>query len=174
MDNLSAHKVAGIRERIEACGAQLLYLPPYSPDLNPIEKAWSRFKKVLARRQSTKQGSTRSGRYRCAKNHPRRKRSCIVSPLRLSGYSDYGFDLRRRIAVACTTSVGFVLAEPSLETVEVLFVLKVVRLRFVRDWRDYSQKCANKFKGDIDQYFCAEDGPEGRSGRIAGKPEVTG
>jgi len=34
MDNLSAHKVAGIRERIEACGAQLLYLPPYSPDLN--------------------------------------------------------------------------------------------------------------------------------------------
>jgi len=47
MDNLSAHKVAGIRERIEACGAQLLYLPPYSPDLNPIEKAWSKFKKFL-------------------------------------------------------------------------------------------------------------------------------
>jgi transposase len=45
LDNLSAHKVAGIRERIEACGAQLLYLPPYSPDLNPIEKAWSKFKK---------------------------------------------------------------------------------------------------------------------------------
>jgi len=47
MDNLSAHKVAGIRERIEATGAQLLYLPPYSPDLNPIEKAWSKFKKFL-------------------------------------------------------------------------------------------------------------------------------
>jgi transposase len=47
LDNLSAHKVAGIRERIEACGAQLLYLPPYSPDLNPIEKAWSKFKKSL-------------------------------------------------------------------------------------------------------------------------------
>jgi transposase len=47
LDNLSAHKVAGIRERIEACGAQLLYLPPYSPDLNPIEKAWSKFKKFL-------------------------------------------------------------------------------------------------------------------------------
>jgi transposase len=47
MDNLSAHKVTGIRERIEACGAQLLYLPPYSPDLNPIEKAWSKFKKFL-------------------------------------------------------------------------------------------------------------------------------
>ncbi len=39
--------MAGIRERIEACGAQLLYLPPYSPDLNPIEKDWSKFKKFL-------------------------------------------------------------------------------------------------------------------------------
>ena len=40
MDNLSAHKVRGIRGRIEAQGAELLYPPPYSPDLNPIEKAW--------------------------------------------------------------------------------------------------------------------------------------
>lgn len=47
MDNLSARKVVGIREPIEACGAQLLYLPPHSPDLNPIEKARSRFKKFL-------------------------------------------------------------------------------------------------------------------------------
>jgi transposase len=47
MDNLSAHKVAGIREMIEASHAQLLYLPPYSPDLNPIEKAWSKFKQFL-------------------------------------------------------------------------------------------------------------------------------
>jgi transposase len=47
MDNLSAHKVAGIRELIEACGAQLIYLPPYSPDLNPIEKAWSKLKQFL-------------------------------------------------------------------------------------------------------------------------------
>jgi len=39
LDNLSAHKVAGIEELITACGAQLLYLPPYSPDLNPIEQA---------------------------------------------------------------------------------------------------------------------------------------
>ena len=44
MDNLSSHKVVGVRERIEACGASLLYLPPYSPDLNPIEKAWSKLK----------------------------------------------------------------------------------------------------------------------------------
>jgi transposase len=47
LDNLSAHKVTGIRELIESRGAQLLYLPPYSPDLNPIEKAWSKFKKYL-------------------------------------------------------------------------------------------------------------------------------
>ena len=38
MDNLSAHKMAGVQERIEEARATLLYLPPYSPDLNPIEK----------------------------------------------------------------------------------------------------------------------------------------
>jgi len=47
MDNLSSHKVVGVRERIEAAGAELLYLPPYSPDLNPIEKAWSKLKQYL-------------------------------------------------------------------------------------------------------------------------------
>jgi transposase len=47
MDNLSAHKVAGIRELLQARGAHLLYLPPYSPDLNPIEQAWSKFKQFL-------------------------------------------------------------------------------------------------------------------------------
>jgi len=47
MDNLSSHKVKGVRERIEAAGAELLYLPPYSPDLNPIEKAWSKLRLLL-------------------------------------------------------------------------------------------------------------------------------
>lgn len=47
MDNLSAHKVDGIRQLIETRGARLLYLPPYSPDLNPIEKAWSKIKQIL-------------------------------------------------------------------------------------------------------------------------------
>ena len=47
MDNLSSHKVDGVRERIEAAGAQVLYLPPYSPDLNPIEKAWAKLKQLL-------------------------------------------------------------------------------------------------------------------------------
>ena len=47
MDNLSAHKVAGVRELIESTGAELLYLPPYSPDFNPIEKAWAKLKQLL-------------------------------------------------------------------------------------------------------------------------------
>lgn len=47
MDNLGAHKVAGVREVIEARGAQVIYLPPYSPDLNPIERCWSKIKTVL-------------------------------------------------------------------------------------------------------------------------------
>ena len=47
MDNLSSHKVAGVREAIEAAGAELRYLPPYSPDLNPIEMAFSKLKKLL-------------------------------------------------------------------------------------------------------------------------------
>lgn len=47
MDNLSAHKVAGVRERIEATGARLLYLPPYSPDLNPIEQLFAKLKALL-------------------------------------------------------------------------------------------------------------------------------
>ena len=47
MDNLLAHKVAGIKELIEERGAKLIYLPPYSPDLNPIEKCWSKIKTYL-------------------------------------------------------------------------------------------------------------------------------
>jgi transposase len=47
MDNLAAHKVAGVRELISATGARLLYLPPYSPDFNPIEKCWAQLKQHL-------------------------------------------------------------------------------------------------------------------------------
>ena len=47
MDNLGAHKVAGVGELIEARGARVIYLPPYSPDLNPIEKCWSKIKTYL-------------------------------------------------------------------------------------------------------------------------------
>ena len=47
MDNLPAHKVAGIREAIRAAGAGVLYLPPYSPDLNPIEQVFAKLKALL-------------------------------------------------------------------------------------------------------------------------------
>jgi transposase len=47
MDNVSVHKVAGVREAIEARGASLFYLPPYSPDLNPIEQFFSKLKALL-------------------------------------------------------------------------------------------------------------------------------
>ena len=47
MDNLSSHKVAGVREAVEAAGATLRYLPPYSPDLNPIEQVFAKLKALL-------------------------------------------------------------------------------------------------------------------------------
>ena len=47
MDNLPAHKVAGVREAIERAGATLLYLPAYSPDLNPIEQLFAKLKTLL-------------------------------------------------------------------------------------------------------------------------------
>lgn len=47
MDNLSAHKAQRVRELIEARGARLVYLPPYSPDFNPIERCWSKIKTFL-------------------------------------------------------------------------------------------------------------------------------
>jgi transposase len=49
LDNLGSHKVRGVRKAIEAAGATLLYLPPYSPDLNPIEKLFSKLKALLRR-----------------------------------------------------------------------------------------------------------------------------
>ena len=47
MDNLKPHKTAGVGEAIEAAGAKLLYLPPYSPDLNPIELLFAKLKALL-------------------------------------------------------------------------------------------------------------------------------
>ncbi|MBL7598969.1 transposase, partial [Escherichia coli] len=47
LDNLQAHKVSGIRERVESVGARLLYLPPYSPEFNPIEQIFAKLKGLL-------------------------------------------------------------------------------------------------------------------------------
>jgi len=46
-DNLSCHKASGVKESIEECGASIQYLPAYSPDLNPIEMAFSKIKAIL-------------------------------------------------------------------------------------------------------------------------------
>ena len=58
MDNLSAHKVCGIRQAIKALGAELVYLPPYSPDLNPIEQLFAKLKALL-RKPAARSVSTR-------------------------------------------------------------------------------------------------------------------
>jgi transposase len=50
VDQLDSHKVAGVREAIEGAGARLLYLPPYSPDLNPIEQVFAKLKALLRAR----------------------------------------------------------------------------------------------------------------------------
>jgi transposase len=47
MDNLPAHKITGVRQAIEAAGAMLLFLPPYSPEFNPIEQAFAKLKALL-------------------------------------------------------------------------------------------------------------------------------
>lgn len=52
MDNLSAHKGGRVRELVEGRGCELLYLPPYSPDFNPIEQAFSKLKGLLRRAES--------------------------------------------------------------------------------------------------------------------------
>ena len=49
MDNLGSHKVAGVGEAIKAAGATVQYLPPYSPDLNPIEQVFAKLKAILRR-----------------------------------------------------------------------------------------------------------------------------
>jgi transposase len=53
MDNVSIHKVAGVREAIETRGAMLFYLPPYSPDFNPIEQLFSKLKAMLRKAAAT-------------------------------------------------------------------------------------------------------------------------
>ena len=83
MDNLSAHKVAGVRQRIEQVGATLLYLPPYSPDFNPIEKAWAKIKQPAALRKSSRRRRPRSGSDPGDRCRHATKRHRLVPALRL-------------------------------------------------------------------------------------------
>ena len=72
MDNLSAHKSRRASADRKA-GAELLYLPPYSPDLNPIEKAWSKLKQMLRAAKDTHPRSPRTGHRRPASAHHSRR-----------------------------------------------------------------------------------------------------
>src|SRR5690606_35104275 len=75
MDNLNCHKVAGVEEAIEAAGASVWYLPPYSPDLNPIEKLWSKVKAWLRGAQAaTVEELEGRRRRRPGRRHARRVR----------------------------------------------------------------------------------------------------
>jgi transposase len=82
MDNLSAHKSPAVREWIEKAGAEVLYLPPYSPDLNPIEKAWAKLKTNASRGQSAKQRNARTGHQRSSAMHHSRQCSGLVQTRR--------------------------------------------------------------------------------------------
>ena len=75
MANLPAHKVAGIRQAIEAAGATLLYLPPYSPDCNPIEMAFAKLK-------GAPEKGRRQNRRRPVGRHCRRHRRLHLNRMR--------------------------------------------------------------------------------------------
>ena len=70
LDNLSSHKVEGVQQAIAAAGARVLYLPPYSPDLNPIEKLFSKLKTLL-----------RKAAKRSTKNYGRKSANCSTPSL---------------------------------------------------------------------------------------------
>ena len=91
MDNLSVNKSERVRELIEGEGVEVLYLPPYSPDFNPIEEAFSKIKNLCAKRgrASTKHSSRRLGRrsWRSARRM-RRHSSSIAATVRRFNYYD--------------------------------------------------------------------------------------
>ena len=92
-DNLGSHKVAGVREAIEARGASLLYLPPYSPDLNPIELAFSKLKRLLrtaAARTADALWSRHRRRPRPASPPPSARATCATAAMHSQGDKGLG------------------------------------------------------------------------------------
>ena len=82
MDNLSAHKIDGVRASIETTGAEMLYLPPYSPDLNPIEKAWSKLKTLLRSVKARTKEALDEALPLAATTHTRERPSLVQNSLR--------------------------------------------------------------------------------------------
>jgi transposase len=78
-DNLSSHENVGIAEAIAAQGARLIYLPPYSPDLNPIEQAFAKFKAALRQAaQRTREGLWQTIGRSCDLYPPRKCRNFFI------------------------------------------------------------------------------------------------
>ena len=84
MDNLSSHKAAAVRASIEKAGAELLYLPPYSPDMNPIEKAWAKLKELLRAAQARTREATRTSHRRGPQTDHAGQRQGVVQALQCS------------------------------------------------------------------------------------------
>ena len=82
LDNLAAHKVEGVRQAIAAAGASILYLPPYSPDLNPIEQLFAKLKALLRKAAARTRDELWSTIGRCSTPARRRMRQ-LPQPLRL-------------------------------------------------------------------------------------------
>lgn len=82
MDNLSSHKVAGVRELIEAAGAELIYLPTYSPDFNPIEQCWSKLKQALRSAQARSVDALQQAISAAIPTNLPRQRTSLVPSLR--------------------------------------------------------------------------------------------
>jgi transposase len=79
MDNLAVHKIAGVAEAIEAVGARVLYLPPYSPDLNPIEQVFAKLKALLRKAKERTIDIYGIASVNCWTNSPQRMRELSLS-----------------------------------------------------------------------------------------------
>jgi len=86
MDDLSAHKVAGVQQLIAATGARLIYLPPYSPDFNPIEQAWSKIKQLLR--------SAKARTVEALESAVTQALAAVTAENALAWFSHYGYDLQ--------------------------------------------------------------------------------
>ena len=89
MDNLSAHKHPQVRMLIEQTGAQLLYLPPYSPDFNPIEQCWAKIKEYLRASQSSNARRPRTSHHSRHRHDHRRRTRLLGFTTAVIGYSYY-------------------------------------------------------------------------------------
>jgi hypothetical protein len=96
MDNLRAHKVAGVRDAIEAAGAILLYLPLYSPDLNPIEQLFAKLKALLRKAAERTIASLRAAIGRLLEDFPARRILPPSCPCRIRLDLSDGVDAPRR------------------------------------------------------------------------------